>query len=311
MKYDLIGDIHGHSKSLCALLEKLGYREREDAYTHPDRRAIFLGDFIDRGPGQREVIAVVRPMIERESAMAVMGNHEFNAIGYATNTPDGESHLRQHSEKNKNQHRAFLDTYVSCNSAYKDVINWFKTLPLWLDLDGLRVVHACWDRDAMARLAPKLKPDNRLTEDLLIESSTPGTAAYRDMETILKGKELRLPNGASFRDKEGNERHEIRIRWWDNTVTNYRDAFMGPESARTHIPADPLGTDHEMGYGHHEPSVFLGHYWLEGNPEPLARNIACLDYSVAKPGGSLVAYRWDGEETIDVGKFVSVRRREA
>lgn len=31
-----------------------------------------------------------------------------------------------------------------------------------------------------------------------------------------------------------------------------------------------------------------------GVPEPLAPNIACLDYSVAKPGGKLVAYRWSG-----------------
>ena len=41
--------------------------------------------------------------------------------------------------------------------------------------------------------------------------------------------------------------------------------------------------------GHDEKPVFLGHYWMEGDPAPLATNIACLDYSVAKPGGKLVA----------------------
>jgi len=83
---------------------------------------------------------------------------------------------------------------------------------------------------------------------------------------------------------------------------------MGPESAQTHIPNDPIDGDHLLEYGHAEKPVILGHYWMEGQPRPLAENIACLDYSVAKPGGKLVAYRWDGEQTIDPGKFVWVER---
>lgn len=47
---------------------------------------------------------------------------------------------------------------------------------------------------------------------------------------------------------------------------------------------------------------------MEGEPEPLARNIACVDFSVAKPGGKLVAYRWDGEDELSSDKFVWVER---
>ena len=43
-------------------------------------------------------------------------------------------------------------------------------------------------------------------------------------------------------------------------------------------------------------------------PSPLAPNIACLDFGVAKPGGKLVAYRWDGEKVIDPEKFMSYER---
>jgi hypothetical protein len=50
---------------------------------------------------------------------------------------------------------------------------------------------------------------------------------------------------------------------------------------------------------------------MEGEPVPLAPNIACLDYSVAKPGGKLVAYRWDGEKVLDPGKYVTVERIES
>ena len=88
-------------------------------------------------------------------------------------------------------------------------------------------------------------------------------------------------------------------------------AFMGPESARTHIPDDQIEGDHMVEYSHEAPPVILGHYWMEGEPVPLAPNIACLDYSVAKPGGKPVAYRWDGERTLDSGKYVWVERIES
>ena len=85
---------------------------------------------------------------------------------------------------------------------------------------------------------------------------------------------------------------------------------MGPESARTHILNDLIDGDHLVEYSHETPPVFLGHYWMEGEPVPLAPNIACLDYSVAKPGGKLVAYRWDGEQTLSRDKFIWVDREE-
>ena len=47
--YDLIGDIHGHATELKQLLQKLGYTLEEGGYRHPERKVIFLGDFIDRG----------------------------------------------------------------------------------------------------------------------------------------------------------------------------------------------------------------------------------------------------------------------
>lgn len=48
--YDLIGDIHGHAAELISLLELLGYDRHRGYYSHPARKAVFVGDFIDRGP---------------------------------------------------------------------------------------------------------------------------------------------------------------------------------------------------------------------------------------------------------------------
>lgn len=304
-RLDIIGDIHGCADSLRRLLLKLGYELRDGVYAHPDRTAVFLGDFIDRGPSQREVIGIVRPMIESGSARAVMGNHEFNAIAYATPDPKNrDQYLRPRNEKNTQQHEAFLKAYPAGSNEYQEVIDWFKTLPLWLDLGGIRIIHACWDQGAIDRIS-RLVGGNRLNDALVEAASRKGESAFEDVETVLKGKEIPLPDGAEFHDKDGHPRQHIRIRWWEPAGT-YRSAFLGPESAVAHIPDDEIHGDHLIEYAHDAPPVVLGHYWQEDKPKLFASNIACVDYSVAKPGGKLVAYRWDGEQTLSDAKFVWV-----
>jgi hypothetical protein len=97
---------------------------------------VFIGDLIDRGPQQRGLIEIPRAMVGAGSAHMVLGNHYFNAIAYAQwNEERGEKHLDQHA--------AFIDQIGLGTPTHRDTIAWFPTLPVWLDLDGLRVVHAC------------------------------------------------------------------------------------------------------------------------------------------------------------------------
>ena len=159
--------------------------------------------------------------------------------------------------------------------------------------------------DVINRIAEQYDRYGSLSNSLLYASCTPGTWEFRSVETLLKGKEIPLPRAQSFTDKDGITRHHIRVRWWDRGATNYRDAFLGTESMTTAIPDDDIEGDHLVEYSHDDVPVFMGHYWLTGKPAPLAPNIACLDYSVAKPGGKLVAYRWDGERALAPEKFVA------
>lgn len=55
---DFIGDIHGHADQLEELLLKLGYSKPNEFYvhTHPERKVLFVGDYIDRGPKIRETL---------------------------------------------------------------------------------------------------------------------------------------------------------------------------------------------------------------------------------------------------------------
>ena len=91
MKYDIIGDIHGHGVELKSLLEKLGYKRDENGvYAHPEanRMAVFAGDYIDRGGENFEVIDIVRDMVNAGRAHAIMGNHELNASLFHTLHPN-------------------------------------------------------------------------------------------------------------------------------------------------------------------------------------------------------------------------------
>ena len=316
MNYDIIGDIHGHASALRALLTKLGYSETQGAYRHPDRTAIFVGDFIDRGPEQVEAVSLVRRMVDTGSALGVMGNHEFNAIAWHTPDPDNPGDfLRPHysqkyGDKNFKQHQAFLAEVIG-TPRHDEIIAWFKTLPLWLDLPGLRVVHGCWHPKFMAYLAPQLAEGNRLPDALLpsatreptdeCEKDTPEPTPFKAVEALTKGIEIPLPEGKFFLDKDGIKRHRVRSRWWDRNARTYRLAAMLDEPTCRTLPDDPI-PEHAWIEDASGKPTFVGHYWLTGVPTLLSPTAACVDYSIAK-GGRLVAYRWNGEPELHASNF--------
>ena len=308
MGFDIIGDIHGEAGKLRGLLEHLGYRERSGAYRHPDpdRSAIFVGDFIDRGPRQVDVVTTVRRMVDAGTALAIMGNHEFNAIAWQTPDPDIEGEfLRPHrgelGSKNRSQHSAFLAEVENKPVLHAELSDWFMTLPLWLDLPGLRVVHACWHEAFMTELQPQLEPGFRLNRELMVRASREGTMEFRNVEALTKGLEVTLPEGRMFHDKDGHVRHNVRIRWWDPIGTTYRDLALMPNDVRQGLPSERVPADMRAPYDGVKP-VFFGHYWMAGEPAVQTATCACVDYSAAK-SGPLVAYRWDGEPLLDGANF--------
>ena len=309
MAYDIIGDIHGQADKLHALLAHLGYEHRHGAYRHPERTALFVGDFIDRGPQQLNSVMTVRRMVDAGSARAVMGNHEFNAIAWHTPDPtDAGEYLRPRGgdwgDGNRAQHAAFLQEVESSPALHQEVIDWFMTLPLWLDLPGVRVVHACWHDGYMNALRPLLTPQHQLTPELVVAASRRGSMAFRTVEGLTKGLEARLPDGCCFDDKDGQTRRDVRIRWWNPGATTYRDLALLRDDVCARLPALPLETDSRSRYDNAKP-VFFGHYWMTGAPTVQTPTAACVDYSAARDG-PLVAYRWDGETALNDSNFAKV-----
>ncbi|MDQ2986723.1 MAG: polynucleotide kinase-phosphatase [Armatimonadota bacterium] len=76
--FDIIGDVHGCRQELEDLLAKLGYGE---AHTPPaGRKAVFLGDLVDRGPDTPGVLKIVMAMVARGDALCVPGNHDIKLL---------------------------------------------------------------------------------------------------------------------------------------------------------------------------------------------------------------------------------------
>ena len=311
MEYDIIGDVHGHADSLRALLARMEYVESGGAYRHPSRQAIFVGDFVDRGPKQVETVDIVRRMVDAGTALAVMGNHELNAVAWYLPDParSGE-YLRVHEappwgEKNRKQHAAFLKEVEEKPDLHKELVQWFPSLPLWIELPELRVVHACWHPEHLAWLEPWLEGGRCLTEGRMTEATREGSRAFVAIECLTKGVEIDLPNGVTFRDKDGHERRRTRIRWWDEDAATYRDAaHLSPELC-DQLPHSPIPESARVrGVG--EKPLFVGHYWLTGEQRPLSKTVACVDYS-AGMGHPLVAYRFRGEAELSPAGFVTSR----
>ena len=67
---DVIGDIHGHADVLEQLLETLGYLRSGGVYRHPMRKAVFVGEFIDRGKQQKAALRIAREAAQRKPLWA-------------------------------------------------------------------------------------------------------------------------------------------------------------------------------------------------------------------------------------------------
>lgn len=301
---DFIGDIHGHYDKLLQLLEKLGYEKCQGSYAHPDRKAFFLGDYIDRGKQIPQTLELVRSMVDGNHAKAIMGNHEYNALCFHYQERSG-GHLRKHLIKNIIQHYETLVQFQNQQEQYEAYLDWFKTLPLFFETPQFRAVHACWNQPEIDYLTSKLE-DGCLNDYLIYQSVEEGTALNQAVEITLKGKEIAMPDGMFFLDKDGTKRTDIRIKWWENPhQSTYKSLSVEP------IADLPDRKVADLSFGPHDyyqpelKPVFFGHYWLKHHPVLYRDNICCLDYSVAR-AGKLVAYRFDGEEKLDNGKLVFV-----
>ena len=92
--FDIFGDLHGCAAELRLLLSQLGWEcvalpdqptpWEDECWRHPlGRKAIFLGDLVDRGPQVMDTVRIVRNMVSAGNAMCVAGNHDVKLVSAA------------------------------------------------------------------------------------------------------------------------------------------------------------------------------------------------------------------------------------
>ncbi|MBR4319014.1 MAG: polynucleotide kinase-phosphatase, partial [Oscillospiraceae bacterium] len=120
--FDIIGDIHGCCDELELLLDKLGYKNTDGIYAHPDGRIVaFLGDFCDRGNRNADVLRLVMNMVKSGNAVAVPGNHDVKLLKYLRGKSIAMTHgidktiaeIEMQGDAFKNEVAEFIDSLIS------------------------------------------------------------------------------------------------------------------------------------------------------------------------------------------------------
>lgn len=321
---DIVGDIHGEYEALLSLFRHLGY-DRQGHHLQ-GRTLVFVGDFCDRGPDSPAVLTLAQQLVESRRAVAVLGNHEINLL--RDDPKDGSGWFfddREHSDAPKYAPFARLP-----KAQQQGTLNFLEALPLALERQDLRIVHAAWISDSIAAVrqvpahaleasytdweerASRHSRESKLEERMHSEQAqwpwsledkqrTPpmlhALAEHEANKQMLNPIKIltsgvERPSAAPFYTS-GKWRFAERVAWWDE----YDDAV----------------------------AVVVGHYWrrleeidraqvgkedadLFNGVDPLAwhgkkRNVFCVDFSV----GGRWRSRKDPNATVSHFKLAALR----
>ncbi|MBM4377031.1 MAG: metallophosphoesterase [Deltaproteobacteria bacterium] len=294
---DVVGDVHGELDALLALLRRLGVDP--DART-AERPVVFVGDLIDRGPDSVGVVELVAHLVEAGLAHAVVGNHELNLLAGDRKEGNGWFEGRTDDHAQFDGERRVFPSRVATSSERERIRAFLSELPLALERDDLRVVHASWDPDAAAKL-PLEGDVARLADEW-----------HRAIDAELEASGLRA--------RASEERREFAgLRDQHCEPTRHLAAVAAVDCARQR--ANPVklitsGAEVEVAQGKHffvggkwrfvtrdawwrrpvdRPTV-VGHYWRrraaaiagkldlwgEYEPHAWAGDVFCVDYSVGR-----------------------------
>jgi hypothetical protein len=303
--YDIIGDVHGHAQLLKKLLLELGYEKTPEGYSHPNRKAVFVGDFINRGPQIRKTIRIIRKMVENGNALAILGNHEINVIIAYLKDKKGIL-LVKPPMKNFISGLKTFNEFISAPEEWQDHLRWLRTLPLFLDLDGIRIVHACWSEKAISFLKNNL-PKGKIKKEIFRKVyKNPGSEWTTNIWLLTKGMQFIMPGDLKIINNKGVSPRSFRMRWWDDLSgktfeeISFESKFHFPDYT---VPPEILPDIKP--YPEDAPIVFFGHYCRENGPYIIKPNICCLDTCIAG-SKTLLAYRWNGEHELIADNLVKI-----
>ena len=326
---DVVGDIHGEIEPLRELLDRLGY---DGEGRHPEgRRLVFVGDLGDRGPDSPAVYELVRGLVERGLAQCVLGNHELNLLRNASKQGNRWFIDPLHPEQQPGG--AFAHSRVAPEELKPAWLEFLSSLPLALEREDLRVVHAAWVPGEIAALRAERgsaievyrKFERRTQEQIEMEGLREAAAREAaEWAERLEDRSARVPllpamgelderyqMGSPVRVATSGVERLARAPFWMSGKWRMCDRVRWWDEYKEDVP------------------VIIGHYWrsvkkvqasdhASTNPEVFAavgptdwvgsrKNVFCVDFSVGgrqeerKAGKSvfethLAAVRWPEKE---------------
>jgi hypothetical protein len=329
---DVIGDVHGEIDALAALLRHLGYATDG---SHPaDRRAVFVGDLCDRGPDSPAVLDLVMGWVQGGRAQCVLGNHELNALLGAPKHGNGWFFDRDHDVHSGE----FLASKAATPGKRALWLRFLGHLPLALARDDVRVVHACWDGQAIRMLEADGAAGDRAdayrrygarARAVLRETGVDARAAaeVNEYRHAFKDRGAALPLLPACAE-------EATIKQNSNPLKVLTSGREGPAERPVWAGGKWRMTNRSRWWKDYceAPAVLVGHYWrrdVRAKPEDVTgdwdypledyaayewmgpkRNVFCVDYSVggrylerSRGGGApfkcrLAAMRWPERELV-------------
>lgn len=297
---DIVGDIHGELSALLALLVRLGYNSQGG---HPEnRRLVFVGDLCDRGPDSVGVIQVVQRLVEHGNAQAILGNHELNLL--IGDAKDGSGWF--FDEREKSDLRFYAPFHRTPKDQRAALTGFLAQLPIALERDDIRVVHAAWTTPAIdaIRAVPAGKVVEQYTIwDQIAKSSAKESGLYERYLDEKRHWARELEDG----DTEPPILHAIaEYEAMQQMVNPLKILTSGVEkkAATPFFAGNRWRFSDRVGWwdAYDEPKpIVIGHYWRLLRPELFANtaryshlfdaidpiswhgrhhNVFCVDYSV-------------------------------
>lgn len=328
---DIVADIHGEIFALECLLERMGYTP--DGRHLEGRRLVFLGDLVDRGADSPAVVERVADMVLAGRAQCILGNHELNLLRGQKKEGNGWFYAEADDHDWASGH--FRQSARAADSQRKHFLDWFDTLPVALERQDLRVVHACWEPLAIEVLRSSHRPASQaygtFTDEIsrLLERSGRIEQRRRELDKwdgVLADPAARVPllEGVAAIDAINQSRHPFKA------------ATSGLER-QAHAPFFATGkwrmSERVAWWNEYEDeqAVVFGHYWRWPLEEEEAtarargpnlfagsgpfdwlgprRNAMCIDWcvgvrwkerlaGVVAPEGKLGALRWPDRQIV-------------
>ena len=303
--YDIIGDIHGHAELLKKMLRELGYSKNQNVYGHPSRKAIFVGDFINRGNENRKSLKIIRGMVDNGNAYAILGNHEIYALLVSVKDKNRIPLIKSPTGSMVSAIRT-INEFAKQPEEWKSYKKWMLSLPLFIEFEGLRIVHVCWSDEAIEILKDALKEMKLNKEVLRNLIRKPNSKISKSIQTVTKGIDFVMPGDLKIINDKGISPRSFRLRWWEDPrgKTFQEISFESKFNLPSYTVPEQLIQDNFV-YADDNPIVFFGHYSRVDGPHIIKKNICCIDSWIAG-SKTLTAYRWNGENALKTENLIQI-----